>query len=376
MMQRCHPGTTLRGQLTPTETVPRPSRSAVAVSARVHPRGGVLGQIGLIVAAWVLYSFARSFSGDDVAEAIRNGRLLLGWDDALGFGWTMELNRWATEHALIAVPFAFEYASLHYVVTPLVIVWLWQRRPQKYRSALTALALMTAVGLAFYVLLPVAPPRLLPDTGWVDTMKAWSHIGWWGGAASAPAGLEHLTDQYAAMPSLHVGWAVWCAWVWRSSGNALVRRFGWVYPASIATAVVLTANHYVLDVVVGALLAGIAVTLVPRLFPDQQRAERSGGVVQLPDLRSAGVRLADVLPAQARSGAEPSSQDVESSVSVSSGSITSWSARGLAAVSASLIFLLTMLSLSSLSLMPRILRRSQQDHDRSATRPTTTDIGR
>lgn len=247
-------------QNTPEPAAPRVERRR---PARLHPRGGVLGQVALVVAAWVLYSFVRSLSGDDVAQAIHNGRVLLGWDDALGFGWTLELNRWATEHALIAVPFVFEYASLHYVITPLVLVWLWQRHPQAYRPALTALLAMSAVALACYVLLPVAPPRLLPGTGWLDTMSAWSHLGWWGGAASAPAGFEHLTDQYAAMPSLHVGWAVWCAWAWRTSASSFVRRFGWLYPASIVTAVVLTANHYVLDVVVGALIA-LSVSLLLR----------------------------------------------------------------------------------------------------------------
>jgi hypothetical protein len=232
---------------------------------RVRPRGGALGQLGLIVAAWVLYSLARSRSGNDVTEAIRNGRRLLDWDQALGFGWTLHLNQWATGHALIAVPLSFGYASLHYLITPLVLIWLWTRHPQVYRPALAALLVMSAIGLAFYVLLPVAPPRLLPDAGWIDTLRTWSHVGWWGGAASAPSGFEHLTDQYAAMPSLHVGWAVWCAWAWRDSANAWIRRFGWLYPAGISTAVVLTANHYVLDVVAGALIAIIVCLLMTRL---------------------------------------------------------------------------------------------------------------
>jgi hypothetical protein len=211
--------------------------------------------VALIVGAWLIYSLARSLSGDDVAQAERNGRLLLEWDQALGFGWTLDLNQWATAHAVVAVPFAFEYASLHYLVTPAVLVWLWRCRPEAYGPGLTALMVMTAIGLIFYILLPVAPPRLLPDAGWVDTMKTWSHLGWWGGGASAPAGLEHLTDQYAAMPSLHVGWAVWCAWAWRGATSGWVRRFGWLYPASIAFAVVVTANHYVIDVIAGGALS-------------------------------------------------------------------------------------------------------------------------
>ena len=221
--------------------------------------------MALIVGAWLIYSLARSLSGDDVVQAERNGRLLLGWDQALGFGWTLDLNQWATAHAVVAVPFAFEYASLHYLVTPAVLVWLWRCRPEAYGPGLTALLVMSAIGLIFYILLPVAPPRLLPGSAWIDTMHVWSHVGWWGGAASAPAGFEHLTDQYAAMPSLHVGWAAWCAWNWRLSARVLVRRLAWVYPASISAAVVLTANHYVVDVVVGLAIAVLACSLATRL---------------------------------------------------------------------------------------------------------------
>jgi membrane-associated phospholipid phosphatase len=221
--------------------------------------------VALIAGAWLVYSLARSLSGDDVAQAVRNGRLLLGWDQALGFGWTLGLNQWASAHAIVAVPLAFEYASLHYLVTPLVLVWLWRCRPEVYGPGLTALLVMTAIGLIFYITLPVAPPRLLPSGAWVDTMRAWSHVGWWGDAASAPSGMEHLTDQYAAMPSLHVGWAAWCAWNWRRAGHLLVRRLAWLYPASIAVAVVITANHYVVDVLVGLAIAALACTLASRL---------------------------------------------------------------------------------------------------------------
>jgi hypothetical protein len=237
-----------------------------------RPRGGALGQIALVIGAWIAYSLARSLSGDDVAAAIHRGQLLQHWDSLLGFGWTIDLNHWVTDHALLAVPMTLEYASLHYLVTPLVLVWLWRSHPEIYRSALFALIAMSAVGLVVYIALPVAPPRLLPGSGWIDTMNAWSHIGWWGGAGSAPAGLGHLTDQYAAMPSLHVGWAVWCAWVWRQAArHATVRRLAWIYPATVAATVAATANHYVLDVVVGVALALAACAYAPGFVASLRR---------------------------------------------------------------------------------------------------------
>jgi hypothetical protein len=223
--------------------------------------------VALVVGAWIAYSLARSLSGDDVAAALHRGRLLQHWDSLLGFGWTIDLNHWATAHALLAVPMTFEYATLHYLLTPLVLVWLWRAHPETYRSALLALLAMSVIGLAVYIAMPVAPPRLLPHSEWIDTMRTWAHIGWWGSAGSAPAGMGHLTDQYAAMPSLHVGWAVWCAWAWRRvAKNATVRRIAWIYPATVAITVVATANHYVLDVAVGTALSLAACALAPRLL--------------------------------------------------------------------------------------------------------------
>jgi PAP2 superfamily len=242
----------------------RPSPDRLPHDTR--PRGGALGQVALVVGAWIAYSLARSLSGDDVDAAIHRGRLLQHWDSLLGFGWTIDLNHWVSAHALPAVPMTLEYASLHYLVTPLVLVWLWRAHPETYRSALLALIGMSAVGLVVYIVMPVAPPRLLPGSEWIDTMSTWSHIGWWGNAGSAPAGMGHLTDQYAAMPSLHVGWAVWCAWAWhRVGGNATLRRLAWIYPATVAATVVATANHYVLDVAAGVALAVVACELAPRV---------------------------------------------------------------------------------------------------------------
>ncbi len=261
---------------------------------RTHPRGGALGQIALVVGAWLAYSAARSLSGDDVVAAIHRGRVLAEWDSWLGFGWTLELNHWITDHGLFAVPLTMEYASLHYVITPLVLIWLWRRHPETYRPALFALMTMSAIGLVVYIILPVAPPRLLPNSGWIDTMSSWSNIGWWGAGASAPAGFEHLTDQFAAMPSLHVGWAVWCAWAWRRAGGNLVRRIGWLYPTLVAVTVIVTANHYVLDVAVGAALALFVCLVLPRLLASYSWVARSA-IVPREELALAGAAgLVDV----------------------------------------------------------------------------------
>src|SRR6201999_4557984 len=122
--------------------------------------------------------------------------------------------------AALAVPADYAYASLHYIVTLVVLVWLWRAHCDVYVPARRWLTAMTLLGLVGFATFPLMPPRELP--GFVDTMAHYGQYGWWGTAASAPKGLGGLTNQYAAMPSLHIGWSTWCAW--QISGNAR-RRF-------------------------------------------------------------------------------------------------------------------------------------------------------
>jgi hypothetical protein len=156
---------------------------------------------------------------------------------------------------------AYLYATLHYVATPATLVWIAVRRRGAYAVARNALLIATAIGLLGYRLLPTAPPRLV-GAGLTDTMAVFSDLGWWGGAASAPRGMESLSNQYAAMPSLHVGWAVWvAACLGVHARRRLVRRWAWTYPALMALVVMATANQYLLDVVAGTGCAVLGVLL-------------------------------------------------------------------------------------------------------------------
>jgi len=94
---------------------------------------------------------------------------------------------------------------MHFAVTLAFLVWLYRRRPQAYRTARGVLLAMTLLALVGYWLYPLAPPRLMPGGGFVDTVRIW---GTWGVAASEP--VTSASNQYAAVPSMHVGWALWC----------------------------------------------------------------------------------------------------------------------------------------------------------------------
>jgi hypothetical protein len=156
------------------------------------------------------------------------------------------------------------YVGVHFPGTAITLVWLFLRHRAVYLRTRTELVLLTIGGLMVHVLFPLAPPRLVPDLGMVDTMLA---VG--PSAYSSPN--TGFANQYAAMPSLHIGWAILVAIaVLRASSS----RWRWLivlHPVLTTTVVVVTANHYWLDGIVAALLLGLAVLLVRWLFGPRSR---------------------------------------------------------------------------------------------------------
>ncbi|MFF5895796.1 phosphatase PAP2 family protein [Streptomyces argenteolus] len=211
-------------------------------------------ELPLIAVVYGLYSMGRLLVREDIPAAVHNGLAILRLEQALHINAEHPLNRLLTAHPSLGIPADFAYASLHYVVTPAVLVWMFRRRTAAYRAARTWLMTSTLLGLVGFTLMPTCPPRLLDaHHGFVDTMAQYSAYGWWGAGASAPRGLSGMTNQYAAMPSLHVGWAVWCGvLLWRHARHPLVRALGVAYPLVTVLVVMGTANHYFLDAVAGA----------------------------------------------------------------------------------------------------------------------------
>jgi hypothetical protein len=215
---------------------------------------------GVVYAA---YSGGRLLARGDVRSAVDHGLAILDLEKSLHLNAEHPLNRLFTETPALGIPADFAYASLHYLVTPAVLVWLFRRRPGRYRAARTWLMVSTLLGLIGFTLLPTCPPRLLDARhGFVDTMAQFSSYGWWGAEASAPRGMGAMTNQYAAMPSLHVGWALWCGvMLWRYGRTPLLKALGVAYPLLTTIIVMGTANHYFLDAVAGAAVMGLGLLL-------------------------------------------------------------------------------------------------------------------
>ena len=224
-------------------------------------RPSAWAEVALIAVLYVGYSATRVLVDADPAAAVANGELVLGIERAIGLDLEAAAVSWLVDSTVLSVLAGYLYALLHYTVTPAVLVWVYRRHPGQYRSARLILLAATAIALVCYFLVPTAPPRLLPDP-YPDVLALTSQWGWWGAEASAPRGLGSLTNQYAALPSMHVGWAAWCGVV-----VAVLARRTWVraaavmYPVLVTVVVVATGNHYVLDAVAGAVLVIVIAAL-------------------------------------------------------------------------------------------------------------------
>ena len=192
------------------------------------------------------------------------------------------------------MPACYWYAAAHYVVTLTVLVWLFRKGAAHYSPARWALVVSCLIALACYLLLPTAPPRLLSG-GYVDLLSLHSNAGWWGADASAPKGMGQLTNELAAFPSLHAGWALWVALVVRRN-TTTTGCAAWPGCTRSITAVVVigTGNHWILDVAVGWAVVIIAMWLVDPYFVDRRRPARRCGC-EFPD-RIAGPPRASRAP--------------------------------------------------------------------------------
>ncbi len=180
--------------------------------------------------------------------ACGRARDLLALERTLKIDVEHALNRIAVHTEWLAVFANYFYALAHFVVTIGVLVWLYKRHPLQYRPMRTALYVTNAIALLGYWLYSLAPPRFLPDEGYVDTVRV---FGTWGSYASGD--LSHASNQFAAMPSMHIGWALWSGlaifWLAR---RRTVRWLGIAYPVVVLLVIMMTANHFILDAVGGA----------------------------------------------------------------------------------------------------------------------------
>jgi hypothetical protein len=242
--------------------------------ARVLSDGSVLywwAEITFIVAYYFVYSTIRNANEGSPGVARAHAYQLMRWQDALGINHEQAIHRWALDVKPLIIASNYFYGSLHFVVTTAVMVYLYRKFSDDYPLFRNTLAIATGIALIGFAFWPLMPPRLLPHSfGFVDTLDKYPTF--WSFKRGA---INKISNQYAAMPSVHCAWALWCT-------CALVPRVKHVwakvlailYPVGTVTAIVLTANHYFLDAVGGFVVLGIGYAIA-RAFTRAGRREPS-----------------------------------------------------------------------------------------------------
>ncbi len=209
---------------------------------------------------YAIYSVIRVISPHRLPESLQHAASVTRVEQAFGVFHELGINEFVARHDALGLFSAYYYASLHFIVTPLVLAWIWKRRAPVYGQLRSALIIATSAALVVYATWPLAPPRFAV-AGSFDTVM--DHPVIW----ASGHGVEGFINDLAAMPSLHVGWAVWCAACVVTAFDSRWRHLAWCYPLATTFVVVATANHYVLDAVGGALVVAVPLYLCGLRLP-------------------------------------------------------------------------------------------------------------
>ena len=230
--------------------------------ARVLSDGHVLYwwvEVLAILAYYGVYSFVRNANGASPPGAYPHAKQLIAIEQHLGIFHEAAIQSWALHFRPMIDTANYFYGSLHFVVTIFTGVFLYTRWSDDYPRYRNTLAIATGLALIGFKFYPLMPPRLL-DTlvhthyGFVDTLAKYP-TPW----SFDSGGMSHLSNQFAAMPSVHICWATFCAIALATHVRKLwAKVLAWSYPVLTLFVIVITANHYFLDAIGGLVILGAA----------------------------------------------------------------------------------------------------------------------
>ena len=226
------------------------------LSARVFrlPQGRLdaIRQVLLFGGAYWLYRGVRGVVDGDAAQAFANARALIEAERAVGTFFEPALQAWAAASGPVLDVANWVYLNSHFTVTTAFLVWLYLARNHAFYYVRNMFLVAMGLALVGYVAFPTAPPRLMPEWGFADTVAAWA------GQPRAD-GAEALFNPFAAVPSMHVAFALMIAVPAVRLVASRAARAAWAaYPALVTFVVIATANHFWLDVLFGAMVAALS----------------------------------------------------------------------------------------------------------------------
>jgi hypothetical protein len=261
------------GEMSEATVAAAPRDGAIARAAASMARHRVyrdVFEIALVAVAFLLYFLVRGSVVDRYDEALRNANDVIDLERRMGIFWEPRLQEAVLGRKLLVDLFNFVYFWLDFPLIVAVGLWMYFARRHEYTIARDAILLSGAISLVIYNLYPVMPPRLLPSGEFVGTIEKYNQLSY------QAASLSAFVNPYAAIPSLHFGWAVVLGGaLFMTVRNPLVRAFALLLPWAQLAAIVFTANHYILDAFVGLVVCLVGLTLAGALqrwvYPGLQR---------------------------------------------------------------------------------------------------------
>ncbi|NXY94781.1 phosphatase PAP2 family protein [Streptomyces sp. BR123] len=224
-------------------------RHTLLTRLRAPRRPRIWFEILLIAVSYWTYSLIRNAVPEQKSIALANADWLWHIEHTLGIAVEKTVNHTVNSVTWLIVGMNYYYATLHFVVTLGVLAWIYRRHPGRYAAARFVLFATTGVALVGYYFFPLAPPRLMENENFIDTVLV-HHT--WGSMASG--NLKNMSNQYAAMPSMHIGWSLWCGLtIYAVAAAPWARILGLLYPTATLVVIVATANHFWLDAAGGML---------------------------------------------------------------------------------------------------------------------------
>lgn len=215
-----------------------------------------LHEVVVVVVSFLVYFLIRGSVVSRVGDAVIRGFDVIRLEQRLGFYWELTMQGWIIDHYWLIKVMNWIYFWGHMPLIIVFAVWLWVWHRRTYTLMRNAFLISGAIGVVIYWLFPVAPPRLIPFTGFVDTMAVFDKFGYDAQETKA------FVNEFASVPSLHFGWSMLIGlavfWVGR---QWWLKVFGLAWPVAMFFSVVMTGNHFIFDTMTGAVVCMIGLGL-------------------------------------------------------------------------------------------------------------------
>jgi len=226
-----------------------------SLSARILPKGwpDLVRQIVLFCGAYWLYRLVRGFTDGRAGEAFENAREVIRLEQHLGLFIEPAIHTWTEGQRWLIDSTSWMYVNSHFVVTTFTLAFIYLRRNQSFYFIRNMFMVAMGIALVLYAVYPTAPPRYMPEWGFQDSVAQFT------GLTSSDSSANALYNPFAAVPSMHVAFALMLGVPMATMVRHVWAKVLWlIYPFVVTFVVVATANHWWFDAFTGALVAGLA----------------------------------------------------------------------------------------------------------------------